>query len=88
MIEIKRDGLDPQQTHRRMVVMREDVASFAERFGQAGFRMMPDGGPYGATAVAVDATHHKLTKRQLKIERKEVAAQQVDREEITDAISV
>jgi hypothetical protein len=47
-------------------------------------RKMPGGGSFGRAAVAIEAIHRKKTRRQLKIEHKEFAAQQIEREEQQD----
>ena len=70
MSEIHRDGMNSKEAERRMLVIRDDFTSFAERHGQSGLRVMPGGGSFGSAAVAIEATHHKMTRRQLKIERK------------------
>jgi len=86
MSEIQRDGMSSKQAERRMLVIRDDFTSFAERYGQSGLRMMPGGGSFGSAAVAIEAKHHKMTRRQLKIERKEIASQQINREDGATAL--
>ena len=44
------------------------------------------GGSFGSAAVAIEAKHHKMTRRQLKIERKEIASQQINREDGATAL--
>jgi hypothetical protein len=87
MSEIQRDGMNSKQAERRMLVIRDDFASFAERYGQSGLRMMPGGGSFGSAAVAIEAIRRKKTRRQLKIEHKEFAARQIEREERQDTLN-
>jgi len=78
MSEIHRDGMNSKQAERRMLAIRDDFTNFAERYGQSGLRVMPGGGSFGSAVVAIEATHQKMTRRQLKIERKVIASQQID----------
>ena len=56
-------------------------AGFAENMHEGGLRKMPGGGSFGRAAVAIEASHQKKTRRQLKIECKEIGAQQIERED-------
>jgi hypothetical protein len=87
MSEIQRDGMNSKQAERRMPVIHDDFASFAERYGQSGLRMMPGDGSFGSAAVAIEAIRRKKTRRQLKIEHKEFAARQIEREERQDTLN-
>ena len=78
--------MNSKQAERRMVVIRDDFTKFAERYGQSGLRVMPGGGSFGSAAVAIEATHQKMTRRQLKIERKVIASQQMDGEDDATAL--
>ena len=69
-----------------MLAIRDDFTKFAERYGESGLRVMPGGGSFGSAAVAIEAKHHKMTRRQLKIERKEIASQQINREDGATAL--
>jgi hypothetical protein len=86
MSEIQRDDMSSKQAERRMLAIRDDFTKFAERYGQSGLRVMPGVGSFGSAAVAIEAKHHKMTRRQLKIERKEIASQQIDREDGATAL--
>lgn len=86
MTDIKSGDLTSAQAERRMRAIRDDFTSFAQRYGQSGLRKMPGGGSFGRAAVAIEANHQKMTRRQLKIERKEIAAQQIEREDDTNII--
>jgi hypothetical protein len=86
MSEIQRDDMSSKQAERRMLAIRDDFTKFAERYGQSGLRVMPGGGSFGSAAVAIEAKHHKMTRRQLKIERKEIASQQINREDGATAL--
>jgi len=86
MSEIQRDDMSSKQAERRMLAIRDDFTKFAERYGESGLRVMPGGGSFGSAAVAIEAKHHKMTRRQLKIERKEIASQQINKEDGSTAL--
>jgi hypothetical protein len=86
MADIKRDDMNSCQAERRMREIRDKTMAFAEFMQEGGLRMMPGGGSFGSAAVAIEAKHHKMTRRQLKIERKEIASQQINREDGATAL--
>ena len=81
LIHIERGGLTSAQAERRMREIRDMTTGFAENVHEGGLRKMPGGGSFGRAAVAIETSHQKQTSRQLKIERKEIAAQQIERED-------
>ncbi len=71
---------------RRISEIRDKTMAFAEFMQEGGLRVMPGGGSFGSAAVAIEAKHHKMTRRQLKIERKEIASQQINKEDGSTAL--
>ena len=86
MADIKRDDMSSKQAERRMREIRDKTIAFAEFMQEGGLRVMPGGGSFGSAAVAIEAKHHKMTRRQLKIERKEIASQQINKEDDATAL--
>lgn len=81
LIDIENGNLTSAQAERRMREIRDMTTGFAQYMHEGGLRKLPSGGSFGRAAVAIEASHQKMTRRQLKIERKEIAAQQIERED-------
>jgi hypothetical protein len=76
MSKILKDDLNPTQAERLMRDMRTKSNAFAELMELDGLRKRPKGDSIEGAAGEMQANQNNMTRRQLKLELRETAAQQ------------